>query len=132
MDKLLEALASGLFLRSDTLEPASDEAKEAFKQAVKQRLDLAKTEHGGKIRFDHYLAKIRNRSKNLEPTLVESSNRELLEVFAELPKPPKGAYYTLPDKTVLVFEARYFPEEDQTKIVTTTVCEWIQKAMASQ
>lgn len=132
MDRLLEALASGLFLRSDTLEPASDEAKEAFKQAVKQRLDLVKAEQGGKICFDHYLAKLRNQKKYLEPTLVESSNRELLEVLAELPEPPSGSYYTLPDKTVLVFEAKYFPDEDQTKIVPTIVCEWIQKAMASQ
>lgn len=149
IEKLLEAFATGLFVRHEPVASdgeggkekkvnseayytvADDETKERFKDALSAHLlkRLNRCAIGRSVTYNYYLGTVRTAPSftNTEVS-VASANTNLQEVLDELPKLSDGEFYAFPAQTAVSVKVVGFTQDD----ITTRfegVSSWLKEAM---
>lgn len=146
IEKLLKAFPKGLHVRHDPVskeddstskksEPfytcATDEAKEALGEALKEHLEkeLSRCHIGLKVTYNYYLGTVRNSSSSeSRGAAVVSINSKLQEVMDELPKLSEGESYVFPAQTSVSVKVLGF-DNDEIVTILENVSPWILELM---
>lgn len=130
MEKMLNAFAQCLLIQYPTedgkkAKEASDEQKEAFKEAVRNHLAFSRRVRnpGYVVTYDYRQGKIRGAKRPADESDVASPNGNLGSVLEKLPELPEGQTYIFPTPMFISFRIREGACKEPFEVIS--FCQWI-------
>ncbi len=128
MEKMLNAFAQCLLIQYPTedgkkAKEASEEQKDAFKEAIREHLASASRvrDPGYVVTYDYRQGKIRGGKRLADE--VTSPNRNLGSVLEKLPELPEGETYIFPTPMFISFRIRERAYKEPFEVIS--FCQWI-------